>query len=133
IEADRAAQRQEQRHEQLGERIPRGGPAPARHRAGDIMIAERPAVPAVVEAGLQALDDGADMGPAEFIAQELEGIRHVEPTATLTVLWRDLEAVISPDLAERHDARITLHERPYLLQKTEDLRPRLVVEMDLVR
>jgi len=131
VQAHRAAQRAQHRHQHPCQaRIGRIA-APAADRAFHIVIRNRPARPAFGHRRFQPGDRVADVGRAVVVHQQLEAVAHVQ-APVLGVLGGGGQRVFRRDLAQAHRARILIQQRAQLLQEWQVLRLGVVVEVVLV-
>ena len=112
VEAHAAAQRQQQRHQQAGEGRFGGRLAaarvPAADRALDVVIAERPAGPALLAAGGEVAQQGGDGGGVEAAAQRPQRVGHVQAVRPARAGGDALiGAGLAADLAQRDACRET--------------------------
>ena len=129
VEADRAAQAAQQHRHQPAQALGRVVAAPAGDGAADVVVAERPAAPAVADGLLQPLDDAADALGRAGAAQQVEAVGDVE-AAAVGVLGGAQERVVAADLAQDHLAVVALGQRVQGLEEQLDqLGPGLVPEL----
>ena len=109
------------------------GPSPAKRvtaRRTSWLPKDQQTQPSLILAS-QLVDHAADAGRVRRAGEEVEAVGHVDPAA-LRILRHPLERPVAADLGQQHLAAVALGEREQRLEEpVRQLRPRLVVEVDL--
>jgi len=131
IDAHRAAQRTDQRGQQIGQSGRRLRPAPAAEHARHIMIGYRPARPTVGHPGFERAHRVANVGGGKIVGQQLEAVGHVQALA-LGVLGHGGERVFRGNLAQCGRAGVAIKQGAQVFEKPEVFRLGVVVMVILI-